>query len=99
MRLHFAPLAPTSAPFPANTRAVRKFLRAGRIYESVGTRDSHAVTIPRKGDRIELLRPTAGIRRRGIVFYADELQVLVKLDDGRSKSIRPGIDHFRVIES
>jgi hypothetical protein len=65
----------------------------------VGPGDSHALTVPRKGDRIELLRPRTGVRRRGIVFYADELQVLVKLDDGRSKSIRPGIDHFRVIES
>jgi hypothetical protein len=41
----------------------------------------------------------ATVRRRGTVFYADELQVLVKLEDGHSKSIRPGVDHFRVIES
>lgn len=65
----------------------------------MGASDSHAVPTPRKGDRIELLRPRTGVRRRGIVFYADELQVLVKLDDGHSKSIRPGVDHFRVIES
>jgi hypothetical protein len=64
----------------------------------VGASDSHGVTVPGKGDRIELLRPRTGVRRRGTVFYADELQVLVKLDDGHSKSIRPGVDHFRVIE-
>src|SRR5438046_6737108 len=32
--------------------------------------------IPRKGERIELLLPRLGIRPRGTVFYADQLQIL-----------------------
>jgi hypothetical protein len=50
-----------------------------------------------KGERIELLRPRLGIRVRGTVFYADELQILVKWDDGRSESLRPGVDDFRIV--
>jgi hypothetical protein len=55
--------------------------------------------IPRKGDRIELLRPRLGIRLRGNVFYADQLQVLVKWDDGRSESLRAGDQMFRILEA
>jgi hypothetical protein len=56
--------------------------------------------IPQKGDRIELRLPRLGIRRRGTVFYADHLQVLVKWDDGRSDSLRPGTaDRFRIIDA
>lgn len=54
--------------------------------------------IPRKGARIELLRPRLGVRLRGTVFYSDQLQVLVKWDDGRSESLRPGVDRLRVID-
>jgi hypothetical protein len=54
--------------------------------------------IPAKGERIELLRAHLGVRRRGTVFYSDQLQILVKWDDGRSEGIRPGIDSFRVIK-
>jgi hypothetical protein len=53
--------------------------------------------IPAKGDRIELLRPRLGIRLRGNVFYADQLQVLVKWDDGRSESLRAGAQMFRIL--
>jgi hypothetical protein len=53
---------------------------------------------PSKGERIELLRPRLGIRARGTVFYADELQILVKWDDGRSESLRPGADDFRIVD-
>ena len=53
--------------------------------------------IPNRGDRIELLRPHLGVRVRGIVFYADQLQILVKWDDGRSQSLRAGTQVFRVI--
>jgi hypothetical protein len=53
--------------------------------------------IPSRGDRIELLRPHLGVRVRGIVFYADPLQILVKWDDGRSQSLRVGTQLFRVI--
>jgi hypothetical protein len=34
---------------------------------------------------------------RGIVFYVDQLQILVKWDDGRSQSLRAGTQLFRVI--
>jgi hypothetical protein len=34
---------------------------------------------------------------RGIVFYADQLQVLVKWDDGRSQSLRAGAQVFRIV--
>jgi hypothetical protein len=53
---------------------------------------------PNRGDRIELLRPHLGVRSRGIVFYADQLQVLVKWDDGRSQSLRAGAQVFRIVE-
>ena len=53
--------------------------------------------IPNRGDRIELLRPHLGVRMRGIVFYADQLQILVKWDDGRSQSFRAGAQPFRII--
>jgi hypothetical protein len=55
------------------------------------------VCVPNRGDRIELLHPRLGIRRRGKVFYADQLQILVKWDDGRSESMRAGAQLFRVL--
>jgi hypothetical protein len=54
--------------------------------------------MPSRGDRIELLRSRMGLRVRGTVFYSDELQILVKWDDGRSESLRPGVDGFRILE-
>jgi hypothetical protein len=54
--------------------------------------------IPSKGDRIELLRPATGVRIRGTVHYSDHLQILVKWDDGRSQSVKPGTDRYRIIE-
>jgi hypothetical protein len=54
--------------------------------------------IPRKGDRVELLRPRMGVRVRGTVFYSDHLQILVKWDDGRSESLQPGVDRFRIVD-
>jgi hypothetical protein len=53
--------------------------------------------IPNRGDRIEHLRPHLGVRVRGIVFYADQLQILVKWEDGRSQSLRAGAQLFRII--
>jgi len=38
-----------------------------------------------------------GIRVRGTVFYVDELQILVKWDDGRSESLRPAANGFRMV--
>ena len=54
--------------------------------------------IPGRGDRIELRRPATGVRVRGTVHYSDQLQILVKWDDGRSQSVKPGIDRYRIIE-
>jgi len=54
--------------------------------------------VPRKGDRIELLEPRTGIRPQGTVFHVDQVQILLKWDDGRSESLRPGVDRFRIVE-
>jgi hypothetical protein len=53
--------------------------------------------VPQKGDRIELLRTRAGVRPRGTVFYSDDLQILVKWDNGKSTSLRPGTDQFKIV--
>jgi hypothetical protein len=50
--------------------------------------------IPSKGDRVEQSR--AGVTRRGYVWYADQLQVLVKWEDGTSSSLRVGRDRFYI---
>jgi hypothetical protein len=60
--------------------------------------EEESSALPSKGERIELLRTKTGVRLRGTVFYSDQLQILVKWDDGRSQSLRPGVDRFRVIE-
>jgi hypothetical protein len=52
-------------------------------------------TIPTIGDRVE--RRVAGISQYGTVHYADQLQVLVKWDNGSSSSLRIGIHMFRVL--
>lgn len=41
--------------------------------------------IPSRGERVEQTR--CGISRAGTVCYADQLQVLVKWDDGTSSSL------------
>jgi hypothetical protein len=51
-------------------------------------------TIPNRGDQVEQLR--IGVRRLGVVWYADQLQVLVKWQDGRSSSLRLGRDQFSI---
>jgi hypothetical protein len=56
--------------------------------------------LPRKGDRIERILGSCGVTVRGTVFYSDELQILVKWDDGRSESVRSDLaDHFRIVEA
>ena len=42
--------------------------------------------------------PRNSVRIRGTVHYSDQLQILVKWDDGRSQSVKPGIDRYRIIE-
>ncbi len=56
--------------------------------------------LPSKGDRVELLRAVTGVRMLllGTVFYVDHVQILVKWDDGRSQSLRPGVDRFRIVD-
>jgi hypothetical protein len=53
--------------------------------------------IPSKGDRLEHRR--LGVVRAGCVWYADQLQVLVKWDDGTSSSLRIGRDPYVVREA
>ena len=48
--------------------------------------------IPDKGDQVDQLQ--MGVRRVGVVWYADQLQVLVKWQDGKSSSLRLGHDQF-----
>ena len=50
--------------------------------------------VPSGGDQVEQWRN--GVRRVGRVWYSDDLQVLVKWDDGRSSSLRVGRDKFSV---
>ena len=50
--------------------------------------------IPSKGDRLELRK--LGLILRGTVLYADQVQVLVKWDNGRSSSLRAGVDDRNV---
>ena len=51
--------------------------------------------IPSKGERLELRR--LGLILRGTVMYADQVQVLVKWDNGRSSSLRVGVDDLDMI--
>jgi hypothetical protein len=51
--------------------------------------------IPSKGERLEIRR--LGLILRGTVLYADQVQVLVKWDDGGSSSLRVGVDDLNVI--
>jgi len=55
--------------------------------------------VPRKGDRIQPRLPRAGIYKCGTVYYVDDLQILVKWDDGRSESLRGEFaESFRLLE-
>ena len=59
--------------------------------------DVEFVCYASRGDRIELIDARLGVHVRGTVFYADQLQLLVKWDDGRSESIRRGTLFFRIV--
>jgi len=50
--------------------------------------------IPDKGDQVE--QRQMGVSRLGVVWYADQLQVLVKWQDGSSNSLRAGRDQFSI---
>ena len=51
--------------------------------------------IPSKGERLE--RRELGLILRGTVLYEDRVQVLVKWDNGRSSSLRLGVDDLDMI--
>jgi hypothetical protein len=57
---------------------------------------SATFVVPRIGDRVERCR--AGVAKWGRVHYADELQALVKWDDGSSSSVRLDRERLRIIE-
>lgn len=65
----------------------------------LGTKGRYIVSpgqiIPSRGDEIVVRR--TGISRRGRVYYADQVQMLVKWDDGGSSSLRIGHTPFEVI--
>ena len=48
--------------------------------------------IPSKGDQVD--QRHTGVIRHGHVWYADQLQVLVKWEDGKSSSLRLGCDYI-----
>ena len=65
---------------------------------STAAHDDHESTrLPSKGERIELLKTQTGVRLRGTVHYSDHHQILVKWDNGRSQSLRPGVDRYRIL--
>ncbi len=55
--------------------------------------------MPKKGDRIEWTDPVTAVRRLGTVQHVDDVQILVKWDDGRSENLEPDIDRFRIVEA
>jgi hypothetical protein len=72
-------------------------MRSAAHHDDENAHHGHS-RVPVKGDRIELFRTETGVRPRGTVYYADQLQILVKLDNGRSQSLRVGVDRYRVLE-
>ena len=66
--------------------------------QNAGQRGEKSAAIPSKGDRIELLRTRTGVRLRGTVHYSDQLQILVKWDNGLSQSLRVDVDRYRILE-
>jgi hypothetical protein len=67
---------------------VGRDVAAARV--SAGADEEERRRTLRKGDRIQLILPRLGVPLRGTVYYVDDLQILVKWDDGRSQSLRGG---------
>lgn len=82
------PVNPSSAGFVADPGGTSEFPVAGIYWERVYKRSDEVAgaDFPSRGDRVEQTRH--GSRRTGTVWYSDQLQLLVKWDDGRSSSIR-----------
>jgi hypothetical protein len=71
----------------------------GHEVQRPGWAKTERTRTPCKGDRIQLRLPRLGIYPRGTVYYVDDLQILVKWDDGSSESLRGGFaDRFRILE-
>jgi hypothetical protein len=51
--------------------------------------------IPSRGERVAQVR--CGIQRIGTVWYSDQLQVLVRWDEGTSSSLRLGSEELYVL--
>jgi hypothetical protein len=60
---------------------------------------SAEAVVPAPGDRIEVCIPRLSGKRRGTIEYLDELQILVRWNDGTSGSLRRGVfeDRFSVV--
>jgi hypothetical protein len=65
--------------------------------QNAGHKGEETGGIPSKGDRIQLLRTQMGIRLSGTVYYSDQLQILVKWDNGSSQNLRVGVDRYRIL--
>ncbi len=66
--------------------------------QNAGHKGKEPGGIPSKGDRIQLLGTRMGIHLSGTVYYSDQLQILVKWDNGLSQSLRVGVDRYRILE-
>jgi hypothetical protein len=53
--------------------------------------------IPSRGERVEQTR--CGVRRVGTVWYSDQLQLLIKWDEGSSSSLTLANAALRVLTS
>jgi hypothetical protein len=82
---------------PAISRRKRSLPMSPSVRPAAQQRDEPG-RLPSKGERIELLRTETGVHSRGTVFYSDQLQILVKWDNGRSQSLRVGVDRYRIVE-
>ena len=51
--------------------------------------------IPSRGDRVAQMR--CGVQRIGTVWYSDQIQVLVRWDEGTSSSLRLESDELYVL--
>lgn len=93
-RNHRRPAASTQVPiFNARTELMGREQRQASA--------SQARRTPRKGDRIQLAELRLGVATQGTIYYVDDLQILIKWDDGRSQSMRRGnvADRFWIIEN
>lgn len=70
---------------------------ADSLERAAQTAEHTREVLPDKGDRVELGERRFGVVLRGTVQHVDQLQILVKWDDGSSRSLRLGVDRFRII--